>query len=245
MTPEITTEQLEIAVPGGRMSAHLARPVDAGSYPGVIVGQEIWGLSEQVLAAAERIARMGAVALVPDLYHRVAPRVQLTEPGDRERGMDLFRTLRRDEVRNDIAAGIDRLAELGTTSAHMVGFSAGAHVAFYAATQLPLATTAAFYPGWLMNTEVPLSTPEPTGTLAAGITGRIALFFGGRDHIITAMDRFDLAKVLLDNGIDYTMTVYEEAPHGFVFPGRDWYHRPSAEDAWARLEAMLTGPSDD
>jgi dienelactone hydrolase len=57
----------------------LARPAGHGPFPGVIVGAEIYGITGHVRAVCERPARMGYVALAPDVHHRTAPWVELAE----------------------------------------------------------------------------------------------------------------------------------------------------------------------
>ncbi|MEC3915468.1 dienelactone hydrolase family protein [Nocardia sp. CDC160] len=235
------TEWIDLKVGSAVMSAYVARPAEPGPYPGVVVGHEIYGLHETARAATDRLASLGVIAVLPDLFHRVAPRAELRLHVDRERGLELLRTLTRPEVVDDIAACLDELRRRGATSLNMVGFSAGGHVAYYAATQLPLAATAAFYPGWLTNTDVPLSTPEPTVDATAGITGRIALFFGGEDPLIDAEARDELEAALSANDIQHEIVVYDDAPHGFLFPGRDSYRPEFAEDSWARLADLLRG----
>lgn len=236
----IVTEWVDLEIGGAVMSAYVARPEASGDYPGVIVGHEIYGQHESVIAAAERLAALGVTVLVPDLFHRAEPRATLEWTAEgRERGLELLRTLNRAEVIADISACLDELKRRDATSLGMVGFSAGGHVAYYAATQLPLNVIAAFYPGWLTNTDIPLSTPEPTIESTAGITGRVLLFFGGQDPLIDADARALLDKALSDNNIEHELVVYEEAPHGFVYPGRDWYRPEFAEDAWSRLVKLL------
>ncbi|MEC3957136.1 dienelactone hydrolase family protein [Nocardia sp. CDC153] len=235
----IVTEWIDLKVGSAVMSAYVARPAEPGRYPGVVVGHEIYGLHDTARAATDRLASLGAIAVLPDLFHRVAPRAELTLHVDRERGLELLRTLNRPEVVDDISACLDELRRRGAVSLNMVGFSAGGHVAYYAATQLPLAATAAFYPGWLTNTDVPLSTPEPTVEATPGITGRIALFFGGEDPLIDAEARDELEAALSANDIQHEIVVYDDAPHGFLFPGRDSYRPEFAEDSWTRLADLL------
>ena len=52
---------------GQAVSGYLAEPA-SGQGPGVVVIQEWWGLNDQVRGVADRFARAGFVALVPDLY---------------------------------------------------------------------------------------------------------------------------------------------------------------------------------
>ncbi|MEV6099223.1 dienelactone hydrolase family protein [Nocardia sp. NPDC051981] len=237
----IVTEWIGLKVGDAVMSAYVARPAEPGEYPGVVVGHEIYGQHATARAAVDHLASLGVIAVLPDLFHRVAPRAELELHVDRERGLELLRTLTRPGVVDDVSACLDELRGRGAVSLNMVGFSAGGHVAYYAATQLPLAATAAFYPGWLTNTAIPLSTPEPTVEATPGITGRVVLFFGGEDPLIDAEARDELEEALSTANIQHEIVVYDDAPHGFLFPGRDWYQPEVAEDSWARLADLLRG----
>ncbi|MGW3539218.1 dienelactone hydrolase family protein [Nocardia niigatensis] len=237
----IVTEWIDLKVGNAVMSAYVARPAEPGEYPGVVVGHEIYGQHATARAAADRLASLGAIAVLPDLFHRVAPRAELELQVDRERGLELLRTVTRPGVVDDVSACLDELRHRGAVSLNMVGFSAGGHVAYYAATQLPLAATAAFYPGWLTNTDIPLSTPEPTVEATPGITGRVVLFFGGEDPLIDSEARDELEEALTAGNVQHEIVVYDDAPHGFLFPGRDWYRPEAAEDSWARLADLLHG----
>ena len=43
-----------------------------------------------------------------------------------------------------------------------LGFSAGGHMAYLAATAFDLTSAVSIYGGWLTNSDIPLSQPEPT-----------------------------------------------------------------------------------
>ncbi|WP_067721624.1 dienelactone hydrolase family protein [Nocardia yamanashiensis] len=236
----ITTEWIELDVDGTLVRAYVARPTAAGAYPGVIAAHEIYGQHPTMRATADRLAALGAIVILPDLFHRAEPGADLAfTPEDRERGLALLRTLTRDGVRADFAAALAELTRRGATATHLIGFSAGGHAAYYAATQFPVASVTAFYPGWLTNTDIQLSTPEPTIELSSAITGRVLLFFGGADGLIDGPARDGIAKTLGDIGIEHEIVVYDEAPHAFLNPGRATYREEYAEDAWSRLAGQL------
>jgi carboxymethylenebutenolidase len=55
--------------PDGKSSGgYLAEPTQAAGSPAIVVIQEWWGLNDQIRGVAERLARAGYRALVPDLY---------------------------------------------------------------------------------------------------------------------------------------------------------------------------------
>jgi len=113
----------------------------------------------------------------------------------------------------------------------MLGVSLGGHAAFLAAARLDLAATAVLFPGWLTGTEIPLSRPEPTPTLAAGITGRLLFLVGDRDHVVPASDVDQVRAALSNAGVKHEIVVYPDTPHAFFLDGTT----PAAEDAWRRI----------
>src|SRR5216683_1857734 len=61
---------------GGTFGAYMALP-SAGSGPGLVVLQEIFGVNGHLRAVADRWAEEGYVVLAPDLFWRLKPGVEL------------------------------------------------------------------------------------------------------------------------------------------------------------------------
>ena len=171
----ITTGHLNISVndktSSSTMSAYLARPQAPGSYPGVIIGFELFGVTDYIRTMVDRIAQLGYVALAPDFYHRSSPNVELEATAEgRARGFELLHQLTRQQAIDDVYAAMAYLYDEGKCpKIGMVGFSVGGHIAYLAASQLDLKATVAFYPGWLTTQDIPLSRPTPTLSLTSGI----------------------------------------------------------------------------
>jgi carboxymethylenebutenolidase len=53
---------------GQELQGYLATPENQQGAPAVVVIQEWWGLNDQIRGVADRLARCGYLALVPDLY---------------------------------------------------------------------------------------------------------------------------------------------------------------------------------
>src|ERR1700704_4769788 len=53
---------------GKSVNGYLAEPAAGTKAPGMVVIQEWWGLNDQIKGVAERLAKAGYRALVPDLY---------------------------------------------------------------------------------------------------------------------------------------------------------------------------------
>lgn len=245
MRYDVVREHVELAAEDGGMGAYLARPRAPGRFPGVIVGFEMFGLTSYVREVTDRIAGLGYAAIAPDFYHRVAPGIALTaDPAGRARGFELLEQVTRSGVLSDLRAAIAHLRDAvgATPKTGMVGFSFGGHLAYFAATQLDLAATAAFYPGWLPTTDIALGRPEPTLALTPGIArhdGRLLVLIGDQDHAVPAGHVRAVTERLGADGVRHEVVVYPGTPHGFACHERDTFRPAAAEDAWRRVEALL------
>src|SRR5205085_2768791 len=54
--------------PAGQVRAYLAEPATPGPHPSVVVIHELFGLTDDIRAKADRSASRGYVALAPDLF---------------------------------------------------------------------------------------------------------------------------------------------------------------------------------
>jgi carboxymethylenebutenolidase len=247
MTEHVTEEREVLAdwadLPGGGgIRGYVARPAGTGRHPGVVLGHQLFGVDEPVRRFARRLAGVGYTAVVPDLYHRDAPGVELpADDNGRRRGFELLHGLRREEVVRDVAAAMRYLRE--TPSAWgpvgMVGLSMGGHVAYLAACRLDLAGTAVLFPGWLTGTGIGLSQPEPTLTLTPGISGRLLFLVGADDQVVPATDREQIADELRSAEVHHEIVVYPDTPHAFFLAGAPTYRAGAADDAWKRILALL------
>jgi carboxymethylenebutenolidase len=109
----------------------------------VVLAHQLFGLTADVRAAADRIASLGYAVVAPDFFHRSEQAVVLpvTDEG-RTRGFALMGQLTREGVLADVRAAI---SYLDVPRVGIVGLSMGGHLAWYAATQLDLAVTVALY----------------------------------------------------------------------------------------------------
>lgn len=239
----ITTEFIDVAVADGTtMRAYLARPSGDPAPVGVIVVHELFGVNPDIQSVVDDLAHAGHVALAPEFYHRG------TDPGHwlprddagRTGGFALLHKMNRQDALADVTASVDYLRwSGGAGDVAVVGFSAGGHLAFLAACQLPITRTAVLYGGWLSTTDIPLSRPEPTLTLAPGITGRLLYLVGQDDALIDAAQRDQIAAALTAAGVDHEVVVYPGTGHAFFWPDTPTFNTTARADAWHRILELI------
>src|SRR3546814_1234477 len=108
----LTQIRVPAADGSGDFGAYLAMP-RAGKGPGLVLCQEIFGANETMRSAAENFAEEGYVVLVPDLFWRQQPGVELGyTPEDWNRASELAQGF--DEARGveDVQAAITALRAL-------------------------------------------------------------------------------------------------------------------------------------
>ncbi|MFF0183678.1 dienelactone hydrolase family protein [Streptomyces sp. NPDC005244] len=229
------------------MGAFVARPAESGDHPVVLVGSELWGVTDDVRRTVRLVAELGYVAIAPNLYHRAGPETasgMKQTDANRLRGFALIDRLTRDEVESDLRAAVAyaRRYSGAAESTGMLGYSLGGHVTYFAATCLGLDAAAIYFPGWVTEAGTALSRPDAlvdaTGRIAGHDT-RMRLFFAGRDHVIDAGQRERIEDALASAGVRHDVTVYEHAQHAFFFPGPDTYDKEAAEDSWQRVVELF------
>jgi putative intracellular protease/amidase/dienelactone hydrolase len=221
--------------------SYLVRPAAPGSYPAVIMAHQLFGVTADVRDAADRVARLGFAVLAPNFFHRAERNVQLeADDAGRQAGFKLMGELTREGVVADVEAARSYLRDAGYSQlAGMVGLSMGGHLTYYAATQLSLPAAIVLYPGWLTSTDMPVSRPEPTIELTAGITGKLVFIAGDADHVVTAGQRDQIAARLAAENVRHEMVVIEGAPHAFLGQGTATYRPDAAAQAWRVIEQTL------
>ena len=212
-------DQLEVA--GQPVRAYVADAAGADA-PGVLVFHAWWGLNDDVVAFADRLADAGFFVIAPDLYGgevtaEVDEAKRLTGTVDEEHG-------------NAIAlAALERLAGRPGASAAIgaVGFSFGAHWAVWSPAQHGGTGGSVLYYG---------TTGGPVLALPGGpILGH----FAADDPFEGPEDIAAFEEGLQEGGRQSTIHLYPGTGHWFAEPSRDAYRKEAADLAFERTVEFL------
>ncbi len=136
--------QVELtATDGHRLSAYLAEP-KAAPRGGIVVIQEIFGVTRHIRAVADQYAAAGFLAVAPALFDRVERNVDVPYT-DMAKGFGYMQALNNDQVMLDVQAGIARVRAAGKVG--VVGYCWGGTVAYLAAARLNIDAAVAYYGG--------------------------------------------------------------------------------------------------
>ncbi len=234
---EISTSTVQIAHPDVVIDAYLAQPKTAGTYPGIIVVQEIFGVNPHIQDVTRRIAEQGYIAIAPAIYQRQAPGFSVGYgPEDVTLGRKYKVATKATELLSDLQATINylyNLPNIKTGGVGTVGFCFGGHVVYLAATLPEVKATASFYGAQIVN----WCPGEDTFTVdrTKDIQGTIYCFFGMQDPLIPNEQNHQIEAELQRQNIEHQVFRYEEASHGFFCDRRDSYDQIAAEDSWRKV----------
>ena len=132
-----------IASDGHRLSAYLAEP-SAKPRGGVVVVQEIFGVTRHIRAVADQYAAAGFLAVAPALFDRVERDVDVPYT-DMAKGLSYMQALNNAQVMLDLQAAVLRVRPAGKVA--VVGYCWGGTMAYLAAAQLEIDAAVAYYGG--------------------------------------------------------------------------------------------------
>lgn len=205
------------AADGHTLDAYRAEP-SGPSAGGIVVVQEIFGVTPHIRRVADRFAAEGFTAIAPAMFDRVERGVVL-DYSDIERGRAYMRRLEWPQTLTDVQAALDSLA--GAKA--VVGYCWGGTVAHVVAAALPLDAAVSYYGGGVAK----LLDKTPRCS--------IMYHFGDRDHAIPA-DDVERIRAAVPGAIVH---VYPGAEHGFNCDDRAAFSAPDAALALERTLAFL------
>jgi len=220
----VTTHGEWVYIKRGRDSirAYVAYPERKTKAPAVIVIHEIFGLTEWEPKVADRLAKEGFVAILPDL---LSSKYGIT-PADPDSGRKLVGQLEPDRVTADlnaVYAYVNRLPAVAKDQIGTIGFCWGGGQSFRYATNNPN-----------LRAVVVAYGPAPDTADMKKIKAPVLGIYGENDERINA--NLPLVTAAMQSaGKTFNSEVYPGTGHGFLKAGRQGSDGPQVEKAWARI----------
>jgi carboxymethylenebutenolidase len=212
---------------GSDMSAYLALPKNTKGA-GVVVIQEIFGVTESMKKICDFLASRQITAMCPDLYWSAEPDTKLTE-SDVDKARALRGRMDDAAVVRDIGAAVEFLRKHPncTGDVGVVGYCWGGLLAYLAAADGKADAAVAYYG---VGVEKHLDK-------AGKLTCPLLMHYGGQDAYAPAEAVAQVKGAL--KGRDAKVFEYPDAGHAFARPGGAHYHHRSADVADMRTLSFL------
>ena len=125
-------KMVEYKRPDGKsVNGYLAEPQQGSKAPAMVVIQEWWGLQDQIKGVADKLAKQGYRALVPDLYRgKVA--LEANEAKHLMEGLNFG-----DAAGQDIRGAVQYLKKSGSSKVGVTGFCMGGALTILSAVNVP------------------------------------------------------------------------------------------------------------
>jgi carboxymethylenebutenolidase len=228
----MTTQNVTIpALLGGSFSAYLAAP-STQPRAGIVLIQEVLGVNKNMRQTADDYAKAGYSVLVPDLYWRLEPDVQL-DPEDEKQWAKAFELIGAFDVDSgveDLKATLSFLWQYPSSTGKVgsVGFCLGGKLVYLMATRTDADANVSYY-----GVEIDKNLAEATK-----IQKPLILHMSGNDEYVSPSAQATIQQGLEDNPL-VTIYRYEGVSHGFSRVGSSAYRQEVAELAGDRTLAFL------
>lgn len=219
-----------------KVPVYHAKPAGAKHLPTMLVVSEIFGVHQHIADICRRFAKLGYLALAPDLF------VRQGDPGNygtvAEIQREVISKVPDGQVMRDLDTAAAWAATQGGDPARLgiTGFCWGGRIVWLYDAHNPAIKAAVAWYGRLVGASSALQPSQPIDILN-DLHGPVLGLYGGQDTSIP-QDTIARAKAVLANGPaaarESQFVVYPDAPHAFFADYRPSYRENDAKDGWQR-----------
>ncbi|MBN3922103.1 dienelactone hydrolase family protein [Nostoc sp. NMS4] len=229
---------VKIPVKDGEIPAYRAAPATGDNFPIVLVIQEIFGVHEHIQDITRRFARLGYLAIAPELFVRQG---------------DVSKLSNIDEIRPIVAKVPDAqvLSDLDSTvgwakksakgngeKLGITGFCWGGRITWLYTAHNPQVKAGVAWYGRLVGDATKLQPKYPVD-IASKLTVPVLGLYGGKDTGIPLDTVEQMRDRLKSSSSKSEIIVYPNAPHAFFADYRPSYREQEAKDGWKHLLAWF------
>jgi carboxymethylenebutenolidase len=240
-TTGLTAGEVKVSVKDGTVPAYRAAPDRGGPFPTVLVVQEIFGVHEHIKDVCRRLAKLGYLAIAPELFARQGDVSKLTDI--QEIFGKVVSKVPDAQVMADLDAAVEWAKKDGkgdTSRLGVTGFCWGGRITWlYAAHNPNLKAGVAWYGRLSGAGKATELQPKYPIDLARDLKAPVLGLYGEKDAGIPVKDVEAMREALKAAGKPGEIVVYPDAPHAFYADYRPSYRKDPAEDGWKRLQAWF------
>jgi carboxymethylenebutenolidase len=214
---------------GGSMPAHLWLPA-AGSGPGIVLVQEIFGVSDYIKSRAQDLADLGYVVCAPEVFWRLPDHdIDWSRPDVLQQAVGIAGRLDWSLAVQDVRAALDNVRARSdvTGGVGLVGFCFGGGLAFNVAAVSDPDVLVSYYGSALPGLVA----------MAAQVTVPSLHHFGLSDDYLPRPTVESLTERLREHGAQ--VETYPDANHAFDNTSPAFHNAAAAGQAWATTTEFL------
>lgn len=237
-TAGLTAGTITLTVDGQTVPVYRAQPEGKTNLPVVLVISEIFGVHEHIADVARRFAKLGYLALAPDLF------VRQGDPQKSASIADLQRDIISKTPDTQVMADLDALVAWAKANGGnpdkiaITGFCWGGRVTWMYAAHNPSIKAGVAWYGRLIGTSN-ANTPRHPIDIAATLNVPVLGLYGEKDTGIT-QDSVKAMQAMLAKGPNKsTFVIYPNSGHAFHADYRPSYVEADAKDGWGRMLAWF------
>lgn len=238
-TKGLTAGEVKIPAKDREIPGYRAMPAKGTAFPVVVVIQEIFGVHEHIRDVCRRLAKLGYLAVAPELYVRQGDVSNMTEI---KQILDTVVAKVPDaQVLSDIDATVAWAKKTGkgdSARLGITGFCWGGRIVWLYCAHNPNVKAGVAWYGRLTGQTGDLQPSYPLD-VAATIKPPVLGLYGGADQGIPLETVEKMRAALKATGNKSEIVVYPDAPHAFNADNRPSYRKEPAEDGWKRMQTWF------
>jgi len=228
--------EVKIPVKDGSIPGYRAMPATGSNFPVVLVVQEIFGVHVYIQDICRRFAKLGYLAIAPELFVRQGDISNMTEI--QEIISKVVSKVPDAQVMSDLDATVawaessskGNINKLGIT-----GFCWGGRIVWLYSAYNPKVKAGVAWYGRLISQSSAL-TPKHPIDVAASLKVPVLGLYGGKDDNIPNDSVEKMRQALKTGNSGSEIILYPDTPHGFYADYRPTYRQKEAQEAWKRLQ---------
>jgi carboxymethylenebutenolidase len=237
-TAGLTAGKVTIKVNGQDVPVYRAQPEGKTSLPVILVVSEIFGVHEHIADVARRFAKLGYLALAPDLFVRQGDATAYATAAEVMK--EVISKVPDAQVMGDLDAVVAWAKDNGgnTDKLGITGFCWGGRITWLYAAHNPNVKAGVAWYGRLVGDKTALTPAHPVD-IAAGLKAPVLGLYGGKDAGIPLDSVEKMKSALAQGGSKSEFAVYENSGHAFHADYRPSYVEADARDGWTRATAWF------
>jgi carboxymethylenebutenolidase len=237
-TDGLTAGTVSITVNGQAVPIYRAQPAGKTNCPVVLVISEIFGVHEHIADVARRFAKLGYLALAPDLLVRQGDAKSYTSIPDLIK--DVISKVPDQQVITDLDAVVAYAKANGGDTSRMgiTGFCWGGRITWLYSAHNPNIKAGVAWYGQLVGTKSALQ-PKSAADLAPDLKVPVLGLYGAKDTGISQENIATMKAALAQGNSGSEFFVFENSGHAFHADYRASYVEADAKLGWQKCLAWF------